>query len=147
MKPRAAKSRFLKRLGTSGLALDSLTPAAGIEALLAFYEEDRAEGCPIDEDGDMLLFQWGTNDWGNGPTFEVNITRQLIASEDDEEPRQLSLTFRFKPPIGARVREGNRWCESPDGIVEFRRFLRNSPALKALGKKAPDSVELRFGRT
>ena len=32
----------------------------GIEALLAFYEEDRAEGCLIDEDGDMLLFQWGT---------------------------------------------------------------------------------------
>jgi hypothetical protein len=148
MKPRAAKTRFLKRLEAAGLALDTLAPAAGVEAMLAYYAEERADGCDIDDDGDMILFQWGTHDWGDGPAFEVNITRQLIVADDeDEEPRQLGLTFRFGPSAGAAAGEGNRWCESPDGLAEFRRFVARSAALKAVGGQSSESVELRYGRT
>jgi hypothetical protein len=147
MKPSAAKSRFLKRLKVAGLELDALTPSTGIEAMLAYYEEERAEGCPIDEDGDMLLFQWGTNDWGDGPAFEVDITRQLIVGEDEnEEPRQLSLTFQFDAE-GITLKDGNRWCESPDDLPEFRQFVTKSAALKAIKGRSVKSVELRYGRT
>src|SRR5262245_37488233 len=113
MKPRAAKTQLLKRLEAAGLALDTLTPAEGAEAMLAYYEEERADGCDLDEEGDMLLFQWGIRDWGDGPAFEVNLTRQLIVTDDDDAPRQLSLTFRFEPAVGAAAGEGSRWCESP----------------------------------
>jgi hypothetical protein len=148
MKPRAAKTRFLKRLEAAGQSLDALTPAAGVEAMLAYYAEDRADGCPLDEDGDMLLFQWGTHDWGEGPAFEVSIVRQLIAAGDeDEEPRQLDLRFRFETSAGASAGEGSRWCESPDGLPEFRQFVAKSAALKSVGKLSPESAELRFGRT
>jgi hypothetical protein len=148
MKPRAAKSGFLKRLDRAGQTLEALTPAAGVEAMLAYYAEERAEGCPLDEDGDMLLFQWGTHDWGTGPAFEVSIVRQLIVADDEEdEPRQLDLRFRFKPVVGASVRAGNRWCQSPDDLSEFRRFVNRSAALKAVGLLPAESVELRFGRT
>src|SRR5690242_283844 len=148
MKPRAAKSRFLKRLEAAGLALDALTPAAGTEAMLAYYAEERADGCPLDADGDLLLFQWGTYDWGDGPAFEVNITRQLIVAGDaDEEPRQVRLTFRFEPAVGASAGAGNRWCESLDGLPEFRRFVTGSAALQAIGRRSPEAVELRYGRT
>jgi len=148
MKPRVAKMRFLKRLEAAGQSLDGLTLAVGVEAMLAYYAEERADGCPLDEDGDMLLFQWGTHDWGDGLAFEVNITRQLIVADDEEtEPQQLRLTFRFEPAAGAAAGESNRWCESPDGLPEFRRFVVRSAALKAVGEKSPDSVELRYGRT
>ena len=50
MKPRAAKTRFLKRLEAAGLSLDTLTPTAGVEAMLAYYAEERAEGCPFKGD-------------------------------------------------------------------------------------------------
>lgn len=148
MKPRAAKTRFLKWLEAAGLSLGALTPAAGVESMLAYYAEERADGCPLDEDGDMLLFQWGTNDWGDGPAFEVSIVRQLIVGDDeDEEPRQLDLRFRFAPAAGASAGAGSRWCESPDGLAEFRPFVAGSAAIKAVDGLSSESVTLRYGRT
>jgi hypothetical protein len=143
-----AKRRFLKRLEAAGLSLDTLPPADGVEAMLSYYAEERAEGCDLDSDGDMLLFQWGTHDWGRGPAFEVSIVRQLIVAEEEEdEPRQLDLRFRFEPAAGTSAGEGNRWCQSPDGLPEFRRFINRSASLKAAGSLTLKSVELRFERT
>ncbi|MFN0056543.1 MAG: hypothetical protein ACKV0T_30725 [Planctomycetales bacterium] len=148
MKPRKAKTRFLKRLEAAGRSLNALTPVAGVEAMLTYYTEERADGCPLDQDGDMLLFQWGTYDWGAGPAFEVSIVRQfIVANEEDDEPRQLDLQFRFAPAAGASAGKGNCWCESPDRLPEFQRFIMGSPALEAVGNLSPESVELRFGRT
>ncbi|MFO0952841.1 MAG: hypothetical protein U0835_17165 [Isosphaeraceae bacterium] len=148
MKPRSAKTEFMKRLDDSGLSLDTLTVVAGVEAMLAYYAEERADGCPIDEDGDMILFQWGTYDWGQGPAFEVSIVRQLIVPRSaNQEPRQLDLRLRFEPEAGAAAGRASRWCESPDDLPAFRRFLAESPAIRAVGGLRPMSVELRYGRT
>jgi len=149
MKLRFVKSRFLKRLGTLGLTLDTLTPAAGAEAMFSYYADQRVDGCELDADGDMLLFQWGTYDWGDGLAFEINITRQLILTDDDENtPRQLALAFLF-PPAAApkRLKPGNRWCVSPDGLPVFRRFVLASKTLKTLGRQMPAKVILRHGST
>lgn len=148
MKARSAKTRFLKRLEAAGQSLDTLTPAVGVEAMLAYYVEERVDGCHLDEDGDMLLFQWGTNDWGEGPAFEVSIVRQLmVADDEEEEPRQLDLRFRFEPAAGASAGEGNRWCEAPDRLAEFRRFVIRSAALKKVAHLTTELVVLRFERT
>jgi hypothetical protein len=147
MSPRSAKTRFLKRLAAAGQSVDALTPAAGSEALLAFYAEERADGCDPDDDGDMLLFEWGVNDWGDGPAFEITLTRQLVAA-DGEEPRQLALTFRFDPAaVPNGLKSGSKWCESPDGLAAFRRFVAGSRAVRAVGSRSPTGVTLRFGRT
>jgi hypothetical protein len=151
MKPRAAKTRFLKRLEAAGLSLDTLTPAAGVEAMLQFYAEERAEGCLLSRDGDMLLFQWGTYDWGwgDGPMFDVSIVRQLKAADDPEtEPRQLDLRFRFEPSAGAAAGKGSsEWCAYPIDLLKFRRFVNRSAALKAVGGLRPKSILLRHQRT
>ena len=147
MKARSAKARFLKRLEAAGLSLDALTPAAGVEAMLDYYAEERVEGCSFDADGDMLLFQWGVYDWGDGPAFEVDITRQLTVADDDEtEPQQLRLIFRFEPSVGAAAGKRNRWCSSLDELAEFRKFVARSAALKAVAEQVPVSVEVRYGR-
>jgi hypothetical protein len=116
--------------------------------MLVYYAEERAEGCDVARDGDMLLFQWGTYEWwGQSPAFEVNITRQLRVADDEEtEPQQLRLTFRFAPEAGVAAGAGNRWCESPDGLSEFRLFVAESAAMQLVGHQVPDSVELRYGR-
>lgn len=148
MKLASAKTHFLKRLKAGDLALDKLTLVDGVAALISFYEEVRAEGCDVDENGDMLLFEWGAFDWGDGPAFEVSMTRQLVESEvEDDEPRQLRLTFRFNSPAAGTVRSGNRWCESPDGVPAFRKFISRSGAYKAVRETTPMAVELRYGRT
>ncbi len=148
MKARAAKTRFLQRLAEAGGSIDALRPVAGIEAMFAYYAEERADGCEFDADGDMVLFQWGTYDWGKGAAFEIDITRQLIvAGDEEEEPRQLSLTFRFDPSVGGEAGEGHRWCHSPDELPEFRQFVSASSALTAASHHSPKSIELRYGRT
>jgi len=150
MKPDAAKTRFLERLAAAGLALDTLTPAAGVEAMLAYYTEERAAGCRFEADGDMLLFQWGTHTWyGRDPAFEVNITRQLNPDDDEEdELLQLSLTFRYPPAAGEPAGRGTSdWCASPAGLSAFRRYVAGSRAMAAVGQQPAESVDLAYGRT
>jgi hypothetical protein len=151
MKPEAAKARLIERLEAAGLSLDTLTVAEGVEAMLAYFMDERADGCSLRRDGDMLLFQWGTRDWGrgDGPAFEVSIVRQLKAAADPEtEPRQLDLRFRFDSLAGAAAGSGaGEWCASPRRSARFRRFVNGSAAFEAVGQLPPKSVQLRYGRT
>ncbi len=116
--------------------------------MLAYYVEERAEGCPFKGDRDSLLFQWGTYDWGKGPAFEFDITRQLIRTDTKEkEIWQLRLVFRFEPSVGAEAGESNRWCWSLDELAAFRKFITRSAALKAVAQQSPASIELLYGST
>ena len=53
--------------------------------MLAFYESMRFDDVDLAADGDMLLYQWGTYDWGRGASFEFDITRQLILGAGEDE--------------------------------------------------------------
>jgi hypothetical protein len=115
----------------------------------------------------MILFQWGTFDWGSGPAFEYDIIRQLcieidydalINSDDDEEDDdeddlgegiwQLHLTVYFRPDEeNARLGSGERWLERPDGIGEFARWiagLRPPPTAPAAVRSALHSCGTRY---
>ncbi len=147
MKPDTAEERFREMIVSSGVTLDALTPSAGVELMLRFYGDERAEGCPFECDGDMLLYQWGTYDWGEGASFEFNITRQFITpAGEDDEIEQLSLTFRFSPAsVPGGLGEGNRWCRTPDDLSAFREFIEGSPTCNALGKAQAGIASLTFG--
>src|SRR5699024_7432681 len=76
--------------------------------VLSAFAEYRVEQAELEEDGDMLLFQWGTYDWGHGRHFEVDLTRQVILPspdpEDDPSYLQLRCSFLYPPegfePLG-----------------------------------------------
>src|SRR5262245_30594662 len=138
-----AKKRFLQLIKPKAPQLSSVSPAEGITLMLGFYQAERAEGCEIEEDGDMLLYQWGCYDWGQGETFEFNITRQFMdAAGEDEDIRQLSLTFKFKPTESLRkLAGGNRWWHSPEEVGAFQSFIESSPAYKAVAKAKPAEDE------
>jgi hypothetical protein len=140
----SVKSEFLKRLG--GRSPEALAPLEGIHLMLNFYREERVEGCNVEADGDMLLYQWGTYDWGEGESFELDITSQLIVGDgEDDGIFQLSLTFKFQSAESLRqLGEGNRWCHSPGEVEEFQSFISGMPAL-ALDCKEPSDVQLEYG--
>lgn len=140
MVPDEARTRFFDRLEADGRPLAALTPAAGVEAMLAFYAEDRADGCDLEVDGDMLLFEWGTHDWGEGAAFEVTITRQLlVAGNEDDEPRQLSLRIRFDPSAALGGEDaGSDWCLSPSRLEAFRHSVMGSQVVQAVGGPPQD---------
>lgn len=139
MKPKASRSAFEKFAAANGVILSSCTPQSGFSQMFKFYESVLPVGCDGD-DADMLLYQWGTYDWGSGEHFELNLTRQFIeqSKQDDDAISQLGFTFKFKPTVELRVLgNGNRWCHSLTELKSFREFVETSaPFLGAADSKA-----------
>jgi hypothetical protein len=146
MKSKRALKEFEQHFRRAGDKQVPPVPRAGIERMVAFYGEVRADDVDLESDGDMLLFQWGTYDWGSGEMFEVDITRQLIrGAGEDDEIWQLHLTYRFAPsePLRA-IGKGNRWCARPDGVASFAEFIRAHPAITALGSRDDGQIRLEY---
>ncbi len=122
------------------------TVAANIQAMLDFYAAVRAESCKIEQDGDALLYQWGTYNWGRGERFELDITRQF-GLPDDDEPYQLRLTMRFVPTDELRaLGHRNKWCWSPNGLNDFRAFVEASSPYILLSERTPPEVDIGFSQ-
>jgi len=100
--------------------------------MFAFYRDVRATNCDLDDSGDMLLFQWGLYDLGEGEHFLIDLTRQFIDSrlEDDDAISQLHLSFLHIPePKLLVIETGDRWCASPAELQSFEEFVWSNPAL------------------
>lgn len=154
MKPHDAKQEFQRFIVNSGKDIHALQPHEGIHLMLAFYKIIRSDDVHIETDGDMLLFQWGVYDWGQGEHFSYNITRQLITEivhyEDDEDAewatqdfKQLSLTFTYEPNEKFRaLSHGNKWCYRPAELEAFTTYIFESPATLAIQGETFQSMEL-----
>jgi hypothetical protein len=114
--------------------------------MIGFYTEIRAEGCDVDEDADMLLFQWGVYDWGDGEFFEYDLTRQFIIQKGSEDSVwQLSLTLKFIADKDLRkIETGDQWCSKPDEVSKFREFINEHRSTKALINLEPINVTLSY---
>jgi hypothetical protein len=142
MKSADALHEFKRFLKKGGANVEALSVRQGIDAMIEFYRSTRADDCDLDRDGDMLLFQWGTYDWGQGRRSELDITRQFIpAGREDEDIWQLSLTFLFDPNLNANE---NRWCMSPTELDDFVAFVGSRAAYLATADGTPVAVELDF---
>lgn len=119
--------------------------------MLDFYLSERADDVDVDADGDMLLFQWGTYDWGDGPSFQYDLTRQFITETGDEPFGdesfwQLSLVLHFEPNAETTaVGSGDRWCNGLSAVDELRRFINDVAASTLAQRFTPSRTELRFG--
>jgi hypothetical protein len=144
MTPSESAKAFEVHAAARGVGVNACVPRQGFAQMVSFYQSVAAEGCE-QPDGDMLLFQWGTNDWGSGAHFELNMTRQFIEQEpqDDDAISQLSLTFRFEPTAERGVlAQGNRWCGRPIELQEFLAFTLSSPAFAAVADQRAMEVGL-----
>ncbi|MBL9019855.1 MAG: hypothetical protein JNL83_37065 [Myxococcales bacterium] len=136
-----ALSELQRLIEARGATLETLAVHDGLALMIEHYRTTRAEDCSLDEDGDMLLFQWGTYDWGKGPFFEIDLTRQFATGGgDDEDIWQLSLTFLFWPTRSLPA--GHRWCARPSELDDFARFVWSHPALATADE--PVRVELDY---
>jgi len=147
MDPRRALETFRSLLESRELGEDVMLPDDGIHAMLDFYRNERADGCAFDRDADMLLFQWGTHDWGSGEVAEVNITRQLILGEDaeDEAIWQLSLSFLYEPEDPLKgLKHGDLWCGSDAELDAFTEMIEQSEAYLAVARRLPKRIELTY---
>jgi len=146
MHSRKAKIELRTFATARGLVFPPQTPGDAFTAMLAFFRDVRAENCQED-DHDMLLFQWGTYDWGRGRHFEFDITRQFISdrSTDGDDIWQLHATFRFPPTAELdALGRGNRWCHSLAALPEFESFVLGSPVFAVVAKRTDGVFEMLY---
>ena len=144
MTPAESELELRKRIGPS---IDTAT--ARVSASRPCWRSmpsSAADGVPVDQNGDMLLFQWGTYAFTGSPSFQLDITRQYILPDNDE-PYQLLLTLHYEPTEKTKsLGHGNQWCDSPDQLAEFREFIEASDAYRLLADSKPARVELEFSQ-
>jgi hypothetical protein len=141
LKHKKSRQGFELYLAKRALLIKGLRPAQGADAMCDFYRDVRAAA-----NSDMLLYQWGTYDWGQGLNFELDITRQfIVGAGEDEDIWQLQLTFRLAPSgdLGA-LGKGDRWCKTPVDLDAFSEFVRTSAAYLAVGTRDDAVVSLDY---
>ena len=119
--------------------------------MLDFYRDVRADGCSLDEDGDMLLIQWGRYNSRETSLFQVAITRQFIVADtealDDSEISQLSFTFHFSPSAQFDIlKVGNQWCNTPNELEDFKTFIMESAVYQKVSTEQTVKVTLEYDR-
>lgn len=145
MEPQSAKKEFIRYIEFAGKRLDALSISEAVDLMFGFYVDVRATGCVMDEDGDMLLYQWGAYNDGEGEHFEFDLTRQFIENEgEDDDITQLSLTFKFDPvEVLQQLGRGNRWCANLEEVESFRHFILESSAYTTAAAMQPKEVQLK----
>ena len=144
MKPSESIAAFEEASESAGGSLPELTPRVGVECMLSFYAQVEAEGCSA-ESQDMLLFEWGTYNWGEGSFFELSISRQFMETGQESEPEisQLRLVFKYQTSgVFAKYGEGNHWCGSRAELLDFTRFVQANAAFLAVADREAPNVRL-----
>ena len=123
----AAFADFIKGKGleSNGLSLSSFS-----KLFIDYYQEVRFEEYSDEEaDEDLLLFQYGSYDWGDGRFFEVDFTRQyykLFSEEGDNEVIQQRFTFYFDPSAFGTVKAFNLWSHDCNDLTLFESKISQS---------------------
>ena len=144
MSPTQSVAAFEEMVEAAGLSLLELLPRFGVEQMLLFFATAQAEGCTAPSQ-DMLLFEWGTYNWGEGASFELCISRQFVETGAEGEPviSQLRLVFKYTPSSQLTAfGEGNHWCNSRAEISEFAQYIHASSSFQAVADLEAPSVRL-----
>lgn len=139
MRTQRALSELRSFARRQGMEMDHLTARDIADLMVGFYLDYRADDCDLEADGDLLLFQWGVADRGQGEAFEYNLIRQFevrstVPTAQNGQPEgtwQLVLSLRLSPtPALTDVGIGNHWCISPDEVDDFRAFIAAHPSTR-----------------
>jgi hypothetical protein len=144
-----SKIEFENFIEQKGFVINKLMLADGMDLMLEYYKGIRVGNCPIDKNGDMLLFEWGTYNWGEGSFFQCDITRQFIVDglEGDDAISQLSMRFYFIPnPEFDNLKSGGRWCESPDELFNFNLFINTNETYLLVAMRQPVKILLDYSQ-
>ena len=150
MKPKDSKGKLSQLIKKSRFDLSKLTPVQGFSCMLDFYKNIRVEGCTLEQDGDMILFQWGTFPFDGTSSFQLDITRQFILSDPnaDQSMSQLSLKFYFSASKQVDdLKKGNKWCNLPSKLNEFKAFIESNEAYSLLKSISPIKTSLNYNIT
>jgi hypothetical protein len=112
-----------------------------IDISLSLFLEIKVKGVlGEDKDGDGLLFQYGTYDWGNGEYFQFDITRQFIMPDEDET-YQLSMKMYFEP---VECKDYNCWSFGCKNLEKWFDDIKKSEGYRLAKDLICKKFEINF---
>lgn len=149
MNPSQSKQRFEQFVATIGCSLATLSAPDAVRLMLAFYRQVRVANCQLDQDGDMLVFQWGATDVGAKETFRYELIRQFIVpgDEDHDGMSELSLALQYPMTDALRSLQGLMECPSPAESDKLEQFIGSHETTKALCSLVPLQLTLVWTTT
>jgi hypothetical protein len=144
------EAAFRQLVNDHGLRVQDIDAASALDLMTEFFDTTDVTGLAPDAPGDMLLFQTGTYDWGQGPSFQYDLTRQLIAAEPpdqgDDAFWQLSLTLHYEPTSEtAALASETLWAE-PAELTSFVNHVASSDAYAYARDAVPIRVEIHYSQ-
>ena len=131
-------------------------------ACLDFYAQVRVGGTvPLEEDGDMFLFQWGRTKFDKRPgDFHVDLVRQFgVPAIDDEDPQgeerppyedvdyyQLHCTIWMPARLFSSIANGDRWLHRPTQAADFWAEMTSHPVLVRARDHRPTAHEIALAK-
>ena len=136
-----SQDAFERYLAEHGSDLQHLDVRTAVGIVTDWYQSQRIDGLDPTT-GDMLLFQWGAMDLGQGPSFHFDLVRQFILDDEfgDDAIWQLHLTLHY--PADDSLGRGNHWCDSPADVDDFRRTILGEPIVASLNAVVADRAEV-----
>lgn len=137
-----AQAECLERLRAKLPDSGMLTPRALLALMIADYEGTAIPGCDREQDGDMLLAQWGTYDFFGEPEYHFDVTRQFTVTAFEDGPMsQLQMTLRYTPRDDRRY-EGNLWSHSHPTLESFRQAVEEQPGFRVVADAAAPKLSM-----
>lgn len=127
-----------------GLRVEGLSLSSFPGLIVDYYRGIEFAELKKEEDGDLLLFQYGIYDWGKGSFFEVDFTRQYYESfpeTDDHSIFQQSFTFYFDPAKFSEVPSFNIWSNDCADLQTFENAVTTSAGYMTARRYAPTKFE------
>jgi len=125
-------------------AAPTLTVDNVLELSIKLHSELKAKGIsPNVYADDMLLFQYGTYNWGGeaGEHFSLNLTRQF--SKKNMDMFQLSLTLMFEP---VSVKSYNSWSMDFDTLDAWSDHVRTTEGYQVAKTVPLKKYKLAFSK-
>jgi len=147
MLPRESVMTFKKQLEKANIKIENVYLNEVIDQCIQFYQITRCEKVDLNNDGDMILVQWGSYDWGSGRYFEFDITRQFIeiGKEGDDAFSQFRFTLYYPPDIFDKSVKGNKWFNNPNNCSEIKKYILQLPIYNQLKSISPIKREVNWG--
>ncbi len=119
-----------------------------IKIFFKFFKEYKIKEELEHEEEDMMLFQYGNNDWhdGNGKEFNFNLTRQFEIPNEDEF-LQLRLTLFFDSVRIGELKSYNSWSTQSSNIIDWERLIKNSKGYQISKNLKPKRFEIELRET
>ena len=144
MKPSDSESTLARFFARSNVFPSAFTVREMVEVVIDFYRSQRASELERGPETDMLLFQWGTYDWGDGSIFSVDIVRQFTSRQLFADPvlSQLYVTATFEPGEFSDLSSSHFWCYSVNEFAEFHERILATSAYRRTADLRPRKSEI-----